>query len=71
MIFINDRGEEVQVTAALQSSGYPLRFIQNSSTPITRVPIADETHTSIITLLYIKGVSEAIRQILSPLCEIH
>ena len=60
--------EEVQVTAALQSSGYPLRFIQNSSTPTTRVPIADETHTSSVTLPYIKGVSEAIRRVLAPLC---
>lgn len=58
--------EEVQVTAALQSSGYPLRFIQNSSTPTERVPIADETHTSSITLPYIKGVSEAIHRILAP-----
>ena len=33
--------DEVQVTAALQSGGYPLRFIQNSSTPTARVPIAD------------------------------
>ena len=60
--------EEVQVTAALQSSGYPLRFIQKSSTPTARVPIADATHTSSITLPYIKGVSEAIRRILAPLC---
>ena len=60
--------EEVQVTAALQSSGYPLRFIRNSSTPTARVPIANETHTSSITLPYIKGVSEAIRRILAPLC---
>ena len=60
--------EEIQVTAALQSSGYPLRFIQKSSTPTARVPIVDETHTSSITLPYIKGVSEAIRRILVPLC---
>ena len=49
-------------------TGYPLRFIQNSSTPTTRVPIADETHTSSVTLPYIKGVSEAIRRVLAPLC---
>ena len=60
--------EEVRVTPALQSNGYPLTFIRTSSTPTGAVLDNRATQTSrSIVLPYIKGVSEAVRRILAPL----
>ena len=60
--------EEVRVTTALQSNGYPLKFIRTSSTPTGAVPDDGATQTRSSSVLpYIKGASEAVRRILAPL----
>lgn len=60
-----------RIMVVLRSNGYPLRFIRTSSTrqeqymPDIR-GASDTTQTSSIVLPYIKGISKAIRQILTP-----
>ena len=59
-----------QVTTALQSNGYPLKFIRNWFTPAARASNTNTPQTSSIVLPYIRGVSEAIRRILAQtLCQ--
>ena len=59
--------EEKHVMEALQKNGYPKGFIKKQTCPRgDETSQCDETCTT-LTLPYIKGLSESIRRILSPL----
>lgn len=63
---LSQTDEEVRITTALQSNGYPLKFIRSVPDPTGAVPDNDVTYTSTsIVLPYIKGASEGVRQFLA------
>ena len=68
--------EESHIYEALKSNGYPKNFIRrckNKETskkqrpPLSITNIFDQDRTTIVTIPYIQGQSEAIKRILSPL----
>ena len=60
--------EEKEVATALKENGYPSGFIHRHSCPPRPRPLADDMRPrTSVTLPYIGGLSEAIRQILRPL----
>ena len=61
--------EESHVVGALRRNGYPARFIRSHASPQQRSTPADPPLPlkAMVTLPYIRGVSEAVRRVLSPL----
>ena len=60
--------KEKHIVEALQRNGYPKGFIQKQTCRhADRVSMQDSETHAYLTLPYISGLSEAIRQILSPL----
>ena len=59
--------EEKKISEALQQNRYPLGFVHKYSCPSRRKERDDQGLKTTVTLQYINGLSEAVRQILTPL----
>ena len=55
------------VTSALRLNGYPRSFIQSSQSPRTVPPSSTPEYRACAVIPYVRGVSECIERILTPL----
>ena len=59
--------ETSHVTSALRLNGYPQSFIQSSQSPHTVLPSSTPEYKACAIIPYVRGVSECIKRILTPL----
>ena len=59
--------ETSRVTSALRLNGYPQSFIQSSQSPRTVLPSSTPEYKACAIIPYVRGVSECIKRILTPL----
>ena len=55
------------IRRALINNGYPRGVLQHHATPAPMRPADDHSRGPVITLPYVRGLSEAVRRVLTPL----